>query len=140
MSAFITEVDSLNMMNMKRVPPHAGFEVCYGVQGSAVVIPLIDLVLQSEMVKWRIYGHNSMVKINDEVMCLGFLDGGVELKGGSIILGAHQLEDNLLEFDLGSSMLGFSSSLLKLQTSCAQLSLSAVNKGGGGGGGGTQSS
>lgn len=114
-------------MNSKlvRFPPHGGFEICYGVEGFTVS-PMIDLILQSEMVKWRIYGHNSMVKINDEVICLGFLDGGIDLKEGSIILGAHQLEDNLLEFDLGSSMLGFSSSLLKLQTSCSQLSLQGV--------------
>ncbi|KAL2922055.1 Basic 7S globulin [Bienertia sinuspersici] len=122
---FIKEADILNMM---RVPPIGGFELCYGVEGSRIV-PVIDLVLQSEMVKWRIYGHNSMVKVNEEVMCLGFLDGGNDLNGASIILGTHQIEDNLLEFDLGSSMLGFSSSLLKMRTSCSQLTLSTMPMG-----------
>ncbi|XP_021750324.1 basic 7S globulin-like [Chenopodium quinoa] len=122
--AFITEAEALNP-NLLRVPPEGGFEVCFGVEGFRVS-PVIDLILQSEMVKWRIYGHNSMVKISDEIICLGFLDGGSDLNGSSMILGGHQLEDNLLEFDLGSSMLGFSSSLLKLQSSCSQLSSSAM--------------
>lgn len=123
---FITEAEALHM---PRYPPRGGFEVCYGVEGTTVV-PVIDLVLQSEMVKWRIYGHNSMVKMDEEVMCLGVVDGGVNLES-SIVLGSHQLEDNLLEFDLGSSMIGFSSSLIKMQSSCAELSLASMNKGGG---------
>lgn len=128
-TAFVNEAESLNL-NMKRVSSQGGFEVCYSVvERSTIVVPVIDLVLQSEMVKWRIYGHNSMVKVNDEVMCLGFLDGGLDLGDGiSIILGAHQLEDNLLEFDLVSSMLGFSSSLIKSKTSCSYLSSSAMHR------------
>ncbi|CAO2821888.1 unnamed protein product [Amaranthus hypochondriacus] len=117
--AFLLEAESLNM---PRVQPIGGFDYCYDIKGTTKV-PIIELVLQSEMVKWRIFGHNSMVKINEDVMCLGFLDGGYDLGNSiSIVLGGHQLEDNLLEFDLGSSMLGFSSSLLKKQTSCSQLS------------------
>ena len=81
-------------------------------------VPAIDLVLQSKMVKWRIYGRNSMVQVSNEVMCLGFLDGGLNLKS-SITLGGQQLEDVLLHFDLGTSMLGFSPSLLLKQRSCS---------------------
>ncbi|KEH36775.1 extracellular dermal glycoprotein [Medicago truncatula] len=42
--------------------------------------------------------------------CLGFVDGGKEPRR-SIVIGGHQLEENLLEFDLVSSKLGFISSL-----------------------------
>ncbi|KAL5785456.1 hypothetical protein ACOSQ2_007848 [Xanthoceras sorbifolium] len=101
--------------NMKRVAPAAPFGVCFGsdqtdesgsVSGSAV--PVIDLVLQSEMVKWRISGRNSMVRVNEEVVCLGFMDGGSD-PVEPIVIGGFQLEDNLLEFDFGTSMLGFTS-------------------------------
>ncbi|KAL9410519.1 hypothetical protein AB3S75_044311 [Citrus x aurantiifolia] len=94
--------------DMSVVAPVAPFGLCFsskGFNGSAV--PVIDFVLQSEMVKWRIYGSNSMVKVNAEVVCLGFLDGGSDLTS-SIVLGGFQLEDNAMDFDLGTSMLGFS--------------------------------
>ncbi|CAK9173669.1 unnamed protein product [Ilex paraguariensis] len=116
-------------MNMTRVAPVAPFGVCFNSKtidntlvGAAV--PVIDLVLQSEMVRWKIYGRNSMVMVSDEVMCLGFLDGGLSPKT-SIVIGGYQLEDNLLEFDLRTSMLGFSSSLLMRQTSCSDFKLTS---------------
>ncbi|KAA8548592.1 hypothetical protein F0562_000276 [Nyssa sinensis] len=91
-------------MNMTRVAPVAPFRVCFSTEGLDTTpvgptVPTIDLVLQSEMVKWRIYGRNSMVKVSNEVMCLGFLDGGLNSRN-SIVIGGYQLEDNLLEFNL----------------------------------------
>ncbi|XP_031276597.1 probable aspartic proteinase GIP2 [Pistacia vera] len=95
--------------NMTAVEPVVPFGLCFSSKGiDESLVPVIDLVLQSEMVKWRIHGANSMVRVNQEVMCLGFLDGGSELTS-SIVLGGAQLEENLLEFDLGTSMLGFRS-------------------------------
>lgn len=105
--------------DMSVVAPVAPFGLCFSSKwfnGSAV--PVIDFVLQSKMVKWRIYGSNSMVKVNEEVMCLGFLDGGSDLDS-SIVLGGFQLEDNVLDFDLGTSMLGFSTFK---ETSCSDFS------------------
>lgn len=116
--AFTMAAESLNLTS---VPPVEPFGSCFGSSGS---VPVIDLVLQSEMVKWRIDGHNLMVKVRDNVMCLGFMNGG-ENMGASIVLGGHQIEDNLLEFDLGRSMLGFSSSLIMKKTSCSQLTSSS---------------
>ena len=62
-----------------------------------------------------------MVYVND-VICLGFVDAGSSpsvaqvgfVAGGShprtsITIGAHQLENNLLQFDLATSRLGFRS-------------------------------
>ncbi|KAL4024930.1 hypothetical protein IC575_013303 [Cucumis melo] len=69
------------------------------------------------------FGANSMVLVNDEVLCLGFVDGGVEAKT-AVVIGAHQIEDNLLEFDLATSRLGFSSTLLGRNTNCANFNLS----------------
>lgn len=121
-------------MNMTRVvaPATTTFGVCFSSKRSYYVhktpasrkcfdvAPTIELVLQSEMVKWKIDGRNSMVKISDEVVCLGIVDGGFNVNR-EIIIGGYQLEDNLLEFDLGRSMLGFSSS--SRQTSCSRLNL-----------------
>lgn len=114
-------------MNITRVASVAHFDVCFSSNGlektwDGPAVPVIDLVVQSEMVKWRIHGRNSMVEVSDGVLCLGFLDGGVSPKA-SIVIGGHQLEDILLEFNLGTSMLGFSSSLLMRDTSCSNFKL-----------------
>ncbi|PIN22189.1 Aspartyl protease [Handroanthus impetiginosus] len=116
-------VKDATSMNLTLVPPMAPFGVCFSSKGvenqrGGPNVPIIDLVLQSEMVKWRIHGRNSMVHVSDEVMCLGILDGGLSPKD-SIVLGGYQMEDNVLEFNLGNSMLGFSSSLLLGQKRCS---------------------
>ncbi|EEF45325.1 probable aspartic proteinase GIP2 [Ricinus communis] len=119
-----------NSMNLIRVASVAPFGLCFsskGIERSILGpnVPAIDLVLQSEMVKWRLHGGNSMVEVNDEAMCLGFLDGGLDPKN-SIVIGGLQLEDTLLEFDLGTSMLGFSLPLLQRQTSCSNFLLESM--------------
>lgn len=58
-----------------------------------------------------------LVQVNNDVMCLGFVDGGINPRT-SIVIGGHQIEDNFLQFDLAASRLGFSSSLLFRQTTC----------------------
>ena len=57
---------------------------------------------------------------------VGFVDGGLEPGSPiatSIVIGGYQMEDNLLEFDLVSSKLGFSSSLLLHMASCSHFRL-----------------
>ncbi|EEF45330.1 probable aspartic proteinase GIP2 [Ricinus communis] len=112
-------------------PPIAPFGLCY--QSAAMdineygpVVPFIDLVLESQgSVYWRIWGANSMVKISSYVMCLGFVDGGLK-PDSSIIIGGRQLEDNLLQFDLASARLGFTSSLLVRNTTCSNFNSKSV--------------
>jgi hypothetical protein len=48
------------------------------------------------------------------------VDGGKEPMT-AVVTGGHLLEDNLLEFDLVSSKLGFTSSLLLHNASCFNL-------------------
>ncbi|KAM7462688.1 hypothetical protein LguiA_030809 [Lonicera macranthoides] len=76
----------------------------------------MDLVLQSESVKRKFYEANSMVKVNNTVSCLGIQNGGLNPRT-VVVLGGHQLENYILEFDLVSSKLGFNSSLLQMNTS-----------------------
>ncbi|GLT78435.1 hypothetical protein SLA2020_499710 [Shorea laevis] len=106
------------LMNMTMAEPVAPFGLCFSSKGIGGSVPEIDLVLQSEMVKWRIDEGNSMVRVSEEVICLGFVDGGVEQES-SIVIGGLQLEENFLEFDAGGSRLGFSSSLLMRGKSCS---------------------
>ncbi|KAK4737877.1 hypothetical protein R3W88_001574 [Solanum pinnatisectum] len=68
---------------------------------------------------WRIYGTNSVVQVSKDVMCLAFVKQDEEGEP-SIVIGGHQLEENLLIFDLPGKKIGFSSSLKLQQTSCAQ--------------------
>ncbi|CAI9298072.1 unnamed protein product [Lactuca saligna] len=112
-----------SLKKIKRVQSVAPFGACFDsktapntITGPAV--PNIDLVLEGSNVRMRLYGANSMVEAKKNVICLAFIDGGVE-PTTSIVLGGHQLENYVLEFDLTASTLGLSSSLLLKNTSCS---------------------
>ncbi|KAJ9548419.1 hypothetical protein OSB04_020962 [Centaurea solstitialis] len=119
--AFITAATKNNIKRVQSVPP---FGACFDsrtapktITGPAV--PDIDLVLEENNVQLRLYGSSSMVEAKKDVICLAFINGG-DLAKTSIVLGGHQLEERLLEFDLAASKLGFTSSLLVSNTSCSQ--------------------
>ncbi|OMO74294.1 Peptidase A1 [Corchorus olitorius] len=123
-NAFVKEISKI-----PRVPAVAPFTACWNSQslGSTRVgpgVPQIDLVLQNKNVFWRIFGANSIVQVNDKVSCLGFVDGGLN-PTTSIVIGGHQIEDNLLQIDLAASKIGFSSSLLFRQTTCANFNFTS---------------
>lgn len=127
--AFAKAAAAINMTRASG-PPSAPFELCFGSGSIAATptgpsVPEIEFVLQSEMVRWRVNGRNSMVRANDEVTCLGVRDGGPEQRSG-VVLGGHQLEDVLMEFDLGAAMVGFGGSLLMSQKSCSDFSFSSL--------------
>ncbi|KAL1543211.1 putative aspartic proteinase GIP2 [Salvia divinorum] len=125
-AAFVESyVSAAISMNLSLVQPVAPFEVCFSPKHMENV-PIVDLVLQSELVRWRIHGENSMVVVNDEVMCLGFLDGGPNPRE-SIVVGGYQIEDHLLEFNLGNSMIGFAS-LLKGEKKCSDFEASSMDR------------
>ncbi|MCL7036228.1 hypothetical protein MKW94_010065 [Papaver nudicaule] len=126
--AFVINSKSYNLTRAEPIEP---FRFCFGTENirwnrNGPVVGNVELELQSEMVKLRIFGSNLMVPVTDGVMCVGLLDGGLEQKT-SIVIGGFQLEKNLLEFDLGTSMLGFSSSLLNKKTSCSGFSFNLVS-------------
>ncbi|ONK77880.1 uncharacterized protein A4U43_C02F11790 [Asparagus officinalis] len=109
---------------VKSVAPVAPFKLCYNAadivsSGTGPSVPPVDLVLHNHHVVWRIYGANSMVEAKKGVLCLGFVDGGAKPRT-SIVIGGHQIEDHLLQFDLRRRRLGFTSSLLLKRTSCAK--------------------
>ncbi|XP_045806856.1 probable aspartic proteinase GIP2 [Trifolium pratense] len=107
---------------IKKVASVAPFEACFDLNtiyrtNTGFAVPIIDLVFDRG-VDWKIFGDNSMVLVNKNVACLGFVDGGKEPQT-AVVIGGHQLEDNLLEFDLVSSKLVFSSSLLLRDARCS---------------------
>ncbi|KAK3019839.1 hypothetical protein RJ639_004084 [Escallonia herrerae] len=106
------------------VKAFSGFRGSFWSHAGGPAVPQIDLVLQSETVYWRIFGANSMVQVSNDVLCLGFGDGGANPRT-SIVIGGHKIEDNLLQFDLATSRLGFSSSLLFRQTTCANFNFTS---------------
>ncbi|KAL7126591.1 hypothetical protein ABFS83_14G198400 [Erythranthe nasuta] len=123
-AAYITEAAARNISRVVGVAP---FDVCFSssnVFGTRVgpAVPYIDLVLQGQSAVWTITGSNSMVRVNDDVLCLGFLDGGSNPRT-SIVIGGYQIENNLLQFDLAASRLGFSYTLLGSRTTCASFNL-----------------
>nr|KYP72838.1 Basic 7S globulin [Cajanus cajan] len=107
---------------IKKVASVAPFGACFdfstiGRNVTGLDVPVVELGLEGGA-QWRIYGGNSMVLVNKKVACLGFVDGGQETKT-SVVIGGLQLEDNLLEFDLVSSKLSFTSSLLLHNARCS---------------------
>jgi hypothetical protein len=130
-NAFTSEfVKQAAARSIKRVASVKPFGACFstknvGVTRLGYAVPEIELVLHSKDVVWRIFGANSMVSVSDDVICLGFVDGGVNART-SVVIGGFQLEDNLIEFDLASNKFGFSSTLLGRQTNCANFNFTST--------------
>ncbi|XP_024017396.1 basic 7S globulin-like [Morus notabilis] len=123
---FTREAAARNITSVGAVAP---FEACFSRENIlstrlGASVPTIELVLQNENTVWRIFGANSMIQVSDDVLCLAFVNGG-ENPRTSIVIGGYQLEDNLLQFDLATSRLGFSSTLLGRQTTCANFNFTS---------------
>ncbi|KAL7141923.1 hypothetical protein ABFS83_08G087500 [Erythranthe nasuta] len=117
--------------NIKRVAAVAPFGACFDYKTVTTSktgpnVPIIDFVLQNKDVYWRFYGASSMVLVSADVICLAFVEGQINLTGPttSIVVGGYQLENHLLEFDVKSSKLRFSPSLLLINTSCSKFGAS----------------
>ncbi|KAL9435864.1 hypothetical protein AB3S75_022014 [Citrus x aurantiifolia] len=80
---------------------------------------------ENENVIWRIFGANLMVQVNEDMYCPGFVNGSSK-PTTSIVIGGHQLEYMLLQFDSATSRLGFSSPLLRRQTTCADFNFTST--------------
>ncbi|ONK74091.1 uncharacterized protein A4U43_C03F2680 [Asparagus officinalis] len=129
---------AMNKSNIERVASVAPFKLCYSAAGirstnTGPAVPTIDFVLHSDNIRWRIWGANSMVEAKEGVLCLGFVNGGVKMRtpfdGGvksrtSIVIGGHQIEDTLVQFDLKQRMLGFNS-LRVWGSTCANFNFTA---------------
>ncbi|KAF8077479.1 hypothetical protein N665_1034s0018 [Sinapis alba] len=115
-------------MGISKVTSVAPFNDCFdarNVSGNDMTgpnVPEIEFGLPGKTagdeVKWGFYGANTVVKVSEMVMCLAFDDGGKNPENW-IVIGTHQLEDYLLEFDFSTSTFSFSDSLLLHDTTCS---------------------
>ncbi|KAK4360608.1 hypothetical protein RND71_019560 [Anisodus tanguticus] len=62
--------------------------------------PEINIGLHKKNVYWRITGANSLVKVNEDVVCLAFVERRTQDWGQAMVIGSYQMQDNLVEFDL----------------------------------------
>lgn len=117
--------------SVKRVPKVAPFGACFDSKNISssrlgLVVLTIDLVLQSKSVYWRVSGANTMLEVKKNVLCLAFVEAQTDYRPSfSIVIGGHQIEDNLSQFDISASWLGFSSSLLGLSTTCSNFNFTS---------------
>lgn len=125
-AAFVT-----GLPTARRVPPVGPLGICFNsndIQTTRVgyAVPWIEFILQNENVKFSVTGANSMVRAADNVLCLGFVNGGVNPRT-SIVIGGYQLENNLLQFDLAANRLGISPPLiLEYRTVCSNFNFTSV--------------
>ncbi|KAF5787790.1 putative aspartic peptidase A1 family, aspartic peptidase domain superfamily, xylanase inhibitor [Helianthus annuus] len=116
---------SMVTKRLRPAKPVAPFGLCYSTSTTGLKVPDIDFSLPDGK-KWTVSSTNSIKQVTSEVACLAFVDGGATSEP-AIVIGTFQFEDNFLEFDLENSTLGFSSSLLRKQTSCANFNFTLTN-------------
>nr|XP_016451234.1 PREDICTED: basic 7S globulin-like [Nicotiana tabacum] len=118
--AFVNEMPK----EVRSVPPVEPFTTCFnsrdiGISRLGFNAPEINVALDNKNVNWRITGANSLVKVNEDVICLAFVERRTRDWGQGIVIGAYQMQDNLVEFDLSRRRIGFSNSLFFRQTMCS---------------------
>lgn len=126
-SEFFTK--EITRMGANQVHAIAPFGACFTklreLPKVGIGAPMINFVMQNSDVTWTFHGPNSVVEARPGIWCLAFVDGGTKRKNAPIILGAYQMQDRVVEFDLGRSMLGFSNALHFSRVSCGQFNFSA---------------
>ena len=88
--------------------------------------PSIDIELAGG-VTWSISGANALVEARPGVLCLALVDGGNYYRA-SILIGMYQMQDTLVQVDLGRARVGFSGSLLGVGTNCANFNFTSGAK------------
>ncbi|CAN8255870.1 unnamed protein product [Cochlearia groenlandica] len=109
-------------MGISKVSPVEPFKDCFDARTAAAAgkLPVIEIGMPGRTleVKWRFDGANTVVKVTDMVMCFAFFDGGNDPNKEVIVLGTHQLQDYMLEFNFITNAFSFSDPLSLHDTSC----------------------
>ncbi|KAI5002443.1 hypothetical protein ZWY2020_027093 [Hordeum vulgare] len=105
------------------------FDLCY--QASALTVTRvgygvanIELMLDGGR-NWTLPGASSLVQVNNQTVCFAFVQMAssssmpAALDSPAVILGGHQMENNLLMFDLVKETFAFSGLLLGIRTTCS---------------------
>ncbi|PUZ53081.1 hypothetical protein GQ55_5G025000 [Panicum hallii var. hallii] len=121
---FVKAFDRATAERKRVTPAAAPFELCYdsrelGSTRLGYAVPQVDLMLEGGA-NWTVFGGNSMVQVDDNTACFGFVRMAREEKGApAVVIGGFQMENNLLVFDEEKRQLGFSSLLFGRQTTCS---------------------
>lgn len=123
-------VNELRISNVTIVNTIAPFKVCvdpstFPASRGTDGVPWINFELDGASQDWTLIGGNSFLRVRPSVSCLAIMDGGAKPRT-SIVIGGYQLEDNLVQVDLGNSRIGFSSSLRISRTSCSMFNFTTV--------------
>ncbi|OMP00239.1 Peptidase A1 [Corchorus capsularis] len=114
--------------NIPRAKTVSPFGLCMkasalGWSRVGLMAPTIEFELGNGA-KWYMIGAHSMKVVGNDVACLAFVDGGKTAKE-AVVIGSYQLEDNLLQFDLAASRLGFGS-LTARRSSCTYFNFTST--------------
>jgi len=120
--AFDAAASGPNFPWMSRVTAVAPFERCYdstklpqSLLGYSV--PQIDVMLEGGQ-NFTVLGGNSMVQVNGNTACLGFVKAAAGHAPAAVI-GGFQLENHLLVLDVEKKQLGFTTFLNAIGLSCS---------------------
>ncbi|TMW88441.1 hypothetical protein EJD97_018564 [Solanum chilense] len=118
--AFVNEMPK----EVRSVAPVEPFTTCFnsrdiGMSRLGFNAPEINIGLHKKNMHWTITGANSLVKVNEDAVCLAFVERLTRDWGEAIIIGTYQMQDNLVEFDIYRRRIGFSDSLFFRQTMCS---------------------
>ena len=122
----LQKVGMSEVPGMAEFPGFTPFKTCFEEGGSRrnveefMNVPVIEIGLPGRAgeVKWRFHGANTVVRVLETVICLAFADGGKK-PTEPMVIGTHQLQDYMIEFDLSTTRMAFSDSLLLHNTSCS---------------------
>ncbi|OEL12711.1 hypothetical protein BAE44_0026270 [Dichanthelium oligosanthes] len=108
---------------MQRLTPVAPFARCYNSTKLpptrlGYAVPEIDLVLEGGST-YFVVGGNSMVQVNTNTACLGFVQMKAAGQAPAAILGGFQLENHLLVVDEEKQQFGFTTFLNAIGLSCS---------------------
>ncbi|CAH8365349.1 unnamed protein product [Eruca vesicaria subsp. sativa] len=112
-------------IEMSETQGHAPFKHCFeeGASGKNMDVSVMEIGLpgNGKEVKWRFQGANMVERVSETVICLAFVDGGSK-PNESMVIGTHQLENYLIEFDLSTTRIAFSDPLVLHNVSCSKSS------------------
>ncbi|PUZ47359.1 hypothetical protein GQ55_7G158000 [Panicum hallii var. hallii] len=111
--------------DVPRRKPFPPFDLCFDASGfpSTRVGPAvanIDLMLDGGR-NWTLPGASSLVQVGGSTACFAFQNmgfGATVANSPAVIIGTHQMEDNLVLFDLEKGTFGVSGLLLGRSTHC----------------------
>ncbi|WVY92758.1 hypothetical protein V8G54_031846 [Vigna mungo] len=115
------QVFAQQLPKQAQVKAVAPFELCFH-SNNISEYPSVELVMEKPNGPvWRISGEDLTVQTQPGVSCLAVVNGGMQ-PSAEITIGARQLEENLVVFDLAKSRVGFSTSpLSSLGLKCGDL-------------------